>query len=191
MNEIEKNPLEILRCVNHPNRQTVIRCSVCGDPICLDCAVSTPDGYRCTQCIEKQKRTILANIRRDSANAAGIATATGFLGSIIQSKLSLSSVLLSIILGIGLGTLCVNLIRFTNGKRTSAQVQRVIYCAAGFGAAIPWLQQALTIFRSFFFADYSKLLLNAGSMQWSVLYIVSLCAAIWANLQGISIFHNR
>ena len=191
MADKENNPLEVLHCINHPNRQTVVRCSFCGDPICLDCAISTPEGYRCQKCLEKQQRVFLSNARKDSVSAVVISGAAGFIGSFLQSKLNLSSVLLSLILGIALGTLCVNTVRLVNGKRSSKRVDRLIYYAAGFGAALPWLTQALQVFRNIALAEYSQLFQNAGSMQWSILYIVSLCAAIWANLQGISIFHNR
>ncbi len=42
-------------CANHPFRQTVLRCNKCGKPICLKCAVHTPVGYRCKQCVEVQQ----------------------------------------------------------------------------------------------------------------------------------------
>ena len=37
-------------CVNHPNTETLIRCSKCLDPICQKCAVPTPVGLRCRKC---------------------------------------------------------------------------------------------------------------------------------------------
>ena len=42
---------EVLHCKNHPDRETLLRCNKCGEPICLDCAVLTDVGYRCKQCI--------------------------------------------------------------------------------------------------------------------------------------------
>ena len=39
-----------LRCANHPNRETYVRCSDCGKPICPDCMVYSPVGIKCQEC---------------------------------------------------------------------------------------------------------------------------------------------
>ncbi|MFU8773748.1 MAG: B-box zinc finger protein, partial [Anaerolineales bacterium] len=43
--------VEELFCVNHPQTETTLRCNRCEDPICARCAVLTPTGYRCKDCI--------------------------------------------------------------------------------------------------------------------------------------------
>ncbi len=48
-------------CYRHPDRPTRLGCSRCGRPICNECAVATPVGYRCPDCIaELQSRAGLA-----------------------------------------------------------------------------------------------------------------------------------
>ena len=42
---------EKLYCANHPNTETLLRCNRCGKPICSRCAVRTPVGYRCKECV--------------------------------------------------------------------------------------------------------------------------------------------
>lgn len=42
---------EVLYCANHPNVETVLRCNRCNKPICVKCAVQTPVGYRCKECV--------------------------------------------------------------------------------------------------------------------------------------------
>ncbi|MGC4105047.1 MAG: hypothetical protein QM753_01675 [Thermomicrobiales bacterium] len=37
-------------CSYHPNVMTGLRCSRCGKPICPECAVHTPVGWRCPDC---------------------------------------------------------------------------------------------------------------------------------------------
>lgn len=39
-----------LRCYNHPNTPTRLRCNRCGKPICTRCATPTPVGLRCPEC---------------------------------------------------------------------------------------------------------------------------------------------
>jgi hypothetical protein len=46
---------EPLVCVNHPQRETTLRCNHCGAPICVKCAVHTPVGFRCPACIKEQQ----------------------------------------------------------------------------------------------------------------------------------------
>ena len=42
-------------CAKHPNRETSLRCNRCNKPICTSCAVHTPVGYRCKECVRGQK----------------------------------------------------------------------------------------------------------------------------------------
>src|SRR4030043_252957 len=47
----------VLTCANHPNRETSLRCKRCNKPICASCAVLTPVGYRCRECVRGQQAT--------------------------------------------------------------------------------------------------------------------------------------
>ncbi|NOY99063.1 MAG: hypothetical protein GXP40_07660 [Chloroflexi bacterium] len=47
---------ETLYCANHPTRETMLRCNRCEKPICPSCAVHTPTGYRCRECVREQQR---------------------------------------------------------------------------------------------------------------------------------------
>ncbi|HNW14496.1 MAG TPA: B-box zinc finger protein, partial [Anaerolineaceae bacterium] len=47
---------DTLYCKNHPQRETYLRCNRCNDPICVQCAVLTPTGYRCKNCISGQQK---------------------------------------------------------------------------------------------------------------------------------------
>jgi membrane associated rhomboid family serine protease len=44
-------------CYRHPNRETGVKCSNCGRPICPDCMTSTPVGMRCPECARQRTRT--------------------------------------------------------------------------------------------------------------------------------------
>jgi len=46
-----------LYCKNHPQTETTLRCNRCEEPMCIKCAVHTPTGYRCKDCINEQKKT--------------------------------------------------------------------------------------------------------------------------------------
>ena len=46
---------EPLFCIDHPNRETVLRCNRCAAPVCTECVVRTPVGFRCKECIKAQQ----------------------------------------------------------------------------------------------------------------------------------------
>ena len=62
----------ILVCANHPNRETTLRCNRCEKPICAQCAVQTPVGYRCRECVKGQQKTFDNSIPMDYPIAAFI-----------------------------------------------------------------------------------------------------------------------
>jgi hypothetical protein len=51
-----------LFCYRHPNRSTSLRCYNCGKPICSSCAIKTPVGYSCPDCI-REKEDIFFNAK--------------------------------------------------------------------------------------------------------------------------------
>lgn len=44
-------------CANHPSVETSLRCNRCEKYICVKCAVKTPTGYRCRECVRGQQKT--------------------------------------------------------------------------------------------------------------------------------------
>ncbi len=48
-------------CYRHPNRETGVSCSNCGNPICPDCMTPTPVGMRCPDC--SKQRTQVKTVR--------------------------------------------------------------------------------------------------------------------------------
>src|SRR3954454_1615507 len=48
-------------CYRHPNRETGVSCSNCGNPICPDCMTPTPVGMRCPNC--SRQRTEVHTLR--------------------------------------------------------------------------------------------------------------------------------
>ena len=44
-------------CYRHPNRETGVSCSNCGNPICPDCMTATPVGMRCPDCSKQRTQT--------------------------------------------------------------------------------------------------------------------------------------
>ena len=68
---------QTMRCYRHPDRETLIRCGRCDQPICIKCAMQGPVGFRCRQC-GKPRRDALVSLRPTQLAAAiGLAVGGG------------------------------------------------------------------------------------------------------------------
>lgn len=181
----ESDHQEIQVCYKHPDRPTLLRCNQCDRPICLECAVSTPTGYRCKECVKNQQKRFNTSIKRDYVLAALISAVIGLLGTFLQTVFGMFPFFLTILLGPALGVLIVRLVRLATGKRRSQTLNKITVIAAGIGAAIPVLQTALIVLKSIFLGQFSMLLASSMSLGWNALYIALLCGTIWSNLKGI------
>jgi hypothetical protein len=66
-----------LYCANHPDRETMLRCNRCEKPICYQCAILTPVGYRCKECVRQQQNVYYNAERFDLPVAAVIGFVLG------------------------------------------------------------------------------------------------------------------
>jgi len=60
-------------CHRHPETETGLRCNKCGQFICPKCAVRTPVGFRCPDCIREQENKYYSGGNVDYVIAAAIA----------------------------------------------------------------------------------------------------------------------
>jgi MFS family permease len=66
-------------CANHPGVATQLRCNRCGKAICSKCAVRTPVGYRCRECVREQQQVFETASAVDHVVAFVIPAAAGFV----------------------------------------------------------------------------------------------------------------
>ncbi len=48
--------IEVRFCYRHPGRETGVSCSNCGRPICHECMIPAPVGFRCPECVREQNQ---------------------------------------------------------------------------------------------------------------------------------------
>ncbi len=78
---------ETTYCEQHPQRETNLRCNRCDRLMCPECAVPTPVGYRCRECVRAHEDRFFSGTNLDyvlvfAVNAVGAALAQllgGFL----------------------------------------------------------------------------------------------------------------
>jgi len=117
---------EVLYCANHPDTETLLRCNKCGKPICMKCAVQTPVGYRCKECIQQQQNVYFNALGSDNF----IALAVGFVVSAIGAPLAgmllggfgFFGLIIAFIAGSGAGSLLAQIIRRSVGRRRGRQL---------------------------------------------------------------------
>lgn len=177
----------VMTCYKHPTRETLIRCNQCDQPICLDCAVSTPTGYRCKQCVSEQQKRFNHSLSRDYLIAAAVSVPIAALGTILLHCLRVFPFALAAVLGIAAGSLIVTLVRRLTGKRRSQRLNQVTAMAAVIGGLLPTAQYIISFFRAIFSAHYGMLWPYTLSVFWDVLYVGILYANILTNMKGLSI----
>jgi hypothetical protein len=114
-------------CVNHPDRETYLRCNKCGDPICSACAVLTPIGYRCKSCVRGQQKVFETAGKFDPFLAGGIALVIAFMGSFIVPVMQFFTIFIAPIVGM----IAAEIIRRAVKRRRS----RLLFQLAAAGAA--------------------------------------------------------
>ena len=75
-------------CANHPGVETGLRCNKCDKPICVKCAVRTPTGYRCRECVRGQQKVFITAQWVDYLRGFLVA---GFLSTIASGLVALAS----------------------------------------------------------------------------------------------------
>lgn len=132
---------EVLYCVNHPTRETLLRCNKCNRPICLDCAVQTPVGYRCKDCV-RQQQAVFYDIRAlDYVVAAVVSPVLGFVGALLTGTLGW----LTLFLAPAAGGLIAEAVRWAARRRRGRHLWLVASAGIllGTGIAALWFARGL------------------------------------------------
>jgi hypothetical protein len=166
-------------CVNHPNRSTGLRCSRCSDPICPDCAVLTPTGYRCRKCLRQQQKVYDTARWWDYPVSAAIAIILGYAGSYIASFLGFFTIFVAPIAGVIIAEAARSVIKRRRGKR----LFQAITAAAVLGS-LPLLLVRLVSVLAF---------LSAGQFSffailpliWSGVFTFLMASTLYYRLSGI------
>ncbi len=117
-------------CANHPTVETVLRCNRCGKPICTRCAIQTPVGYRCKQCVGRQQAVFYTGGVADYFIGGVIALVLGGLAGLLMSLLG--AWFFALILGAPAGVGIAEVVRLAVRRRRS----RYLWAVVGGGIAV-------------------------------------------------------
>lgn len=128
MNQTQSNSTddEVLTCYKHPDRETYLRCNQCDRPICTSCAVRTPTGYRCKECVRGQEKKFDNAHISDYVIASLISAAIAFFGSYVARFLGFFTLLLA-----PLASMLISeaVLKLTRGRNSNGLSQVVLISA--------------------------------------------------------------
>ncbi|HEY9076352.1 MAG TPA: B-box zinc finger protein [Anaerolineaceae bacterium] len=167
-------------CVNHPDRQTLLRCNRCDRPICIQCAVRTPTGYRCKDCVRGQQRVFDTANWSDYPIAFGIAAVIGFAGSWTATFLSFFTILLAPVIGV----LAAETVRWAIKKRRSPTLYKLAAAGVALGS-LPLL--AINAIGILLLLTGGGSLASLLSLLWQALFTFLATSSAYYRLSGIQI----
>ncbi|WP_299029912.1 B-box zinc finger protein [uncultured Thermanaerothrix sp.] len=167
---------DVLYCVNHPDRETLLRCNRCERPICPECAVLTPTGYRCKDCVRNQQKVFDTAQWFDYPLAIVIAGVLSFLGSLITSLLGFFTLFVAPIAG----AVIAEAVRWATRRRRSRWLYRAATLAAVIGGVVLILAQVA----GFLFGLNG---LSIWPLVWQGAYVALVGSTVFYRLTGIKI----
>ena len=109
-------------CAVHPDVETGLRCNRCGRYMCVRCAVPTPVGYRCRECVNQHQDAFYKATGRDNVVAFFIALGLSVpLGFVLGKML-----FLAIIFGLPAGAAIGELVWRATGQRRGRYVPLLV-----------------------------------------------------------------
>jgi hypothetical protein len=106
-----------LYCANHPTRETNLRCNRCEKPICPNCALLTPTGYRCKDCVRSHQKIFETAQWWDYPLAFCIAVGLSFVGSLVVSLVGFFTLFVAPIVGVVIAEAVRLVIKRRRGRR--------------------------------------------------------------------------
>jgi hypothetical protein len=168
---------DTLKCANHPSRDTLLRCNRCEKPICTECAVLTPIGYRCKECVRSQQKVFETALPQDYVFGIIIAVILSFIGSLLARLVGFFVILLAP----AAGWVIAEAVRKVTGRRRGKLLFRLVAIATVLGALVNLLPVLLVLLLGN---------INIGilfSAIWPVIYMFMVPTTVYYRLSGIQI----
>lgn len=170
---------EPMYCINHPNVETRLRCNKCGEPICVKCAVRTPVGYRCRDCVNTQQRVFYADFRtRYYLIASAVALPLSLVAGWFIPRLGWYAIVLGPLVGGGIAEAVRWAIQRRRGEYTW-----LIVCGSIVLGVLPSLLLSLVGLAVASSGPLSHLAGRLMRLLWLAVYLVTAVGAAYVRLR--------
>jgi hypothetical protein len=176
---------QTLYCANHPSIQTALRCNRCEKPICAKCAVLTPTGYRCRDCIGSQQKAFDTALWYDYILAFGVASVLSLVGSILVTILPFA--FLTILIAPLIGTVIGEAVRRATQKRRSRYLILTAMIGVILGALPTLLIQLLSMGAFTVAASGRGFVGGLFPLVWQGVYLFLATSSAYYRISGIRI----
>jgi hypothetical protein len=164
-------------CYNHPNRETMLRCNRCERPICTECAVLTPTGYRCKGCIQGQLKVYDTAKWWDYPLAMITGAGLSFVGSWAAQFLGFFVIFIGPIAGV----IIAESIRWVVRRRRARRLYQLAAASVVIGA-LPLILYELADFLIWGVGGFNFL-----GLIWPLVYAFLVTSTAFYRLSGIQI----
>jgi hypothetical protein len=161
-----------LVCYNHPNRETLLRCNRCDRPICNECAVLTPTGYRCKECVRGQQKIFDTAKPIDYVLAVVVALVLAYIGGFLTFA-GFFIIFIAPVAGVIIGEAVRRVIQ----RRRSIRLFQATTAAVVIGGLFHVVPTLISFFA------YGNL--NLFGIIWQVVYISMAASTVYYRLSGI------
>ena len=175
MNEANKTTY----CANHPNRETRLRCNKCGKLICSQCAVHTPTGYRCQECIKSQQKIFNTAEWYDYLLGFVTAAVISLLGSLIAPRLGFFVLFLAPVVGMVIAEAA----RLVTQKRRAKRLFLTIAAGALLGGLPMLLLRVIPLL--FLLAQMENAIGLLLSSLWYGAYVIMVTTTTYYRVSGL------
>ncbi|RPJ23677.1 MAG: hypothetical protein EHM33_20215 [Chloroflexi bacterium] len=166
-----------LYCYVHPNRETSLRCNNCNRPICAACAVRTPTGYRCRECVKSQLKTFDTSEWYDYISGFIVAALLSAVAAFLVTFIGRIGFFGWFLIAAGAPTAAVAIaegVRLVTRRRRS----RALFIAVAVGVVLGALPVILV----------QVLSLDLFGILFQVIYLVIAVPVVYSRLSGIQLF---
>ncbi|MGD2148724.1 MAG: B-box zinc finger protein [Anaerolineae bacterium] len=171
-----------LYCANHPKAETRLRCNKCGKPICSKCAVRTPVGYRCRECVNSQQQVFYSGFRSsDYLVGAVVALPLSLVAGWLVPRLGWYTLFLGPVAGGAIAEAVLWAVKRRRGRHTWAVV-----CGSVLLGALPTLAVSLLSLIGILAGASSLWSYWAGGLLrllWLGVYLLTATGAAYARLR--------
>jgi len=169
---------ETLYCYVHPNRETALRCNNCNRPICAACAIHTPTGYRCRECVKGQQKVFNTSEWYDYVSGFVVAMLLSVVAAFLVTFIGGIGFFGWFLIAAGAPTAAVAIaegVRLVTGKRRSRPLFITVAAGVVVGA-LPVILFQLVFTRNLF------------GVLFQVIYLVIAVPVVYSRLSGIQLF---
>ena len=173
-------------CANHPDRETSLRCKRCDKPICDRCAVLTPVGYVCRECMKNQQKVFDNAAWYDFPLAMVIAGGISYAGSLAAGLMGFFTFFLAPVVGV----IIAEAVRWVVRRRRSRLLFRLVALATLLGSLPRVLVMLLAIIGASGLLGDGSAGFRGGflfGLLWPLVYSFLVTSTVYYRISGIQI----